>query len=277
MPAAFRLKKILFPVDFSEQVRGAAGYVEAMTGRFDADLILLHVIEPPTYDALLTDLSTPPPQRFDDFLGRDLKLFRVEKIVEHGEAAAKIVETANQRGVDLIMMPTKGLGIFRRLILGSTAAKVLHDADCPVWTGVHLETAPPLDAVATRRILCAVDLKETSAHVLDWANHLAGEYQAEIALLHVLPLIPGYMSPAQEQHLRTEIQKMLEDLQQKVGSQAQVFVEAGEPDKIVADVAGKWAADLLVIGRRGESGILGRLERTAYSIIRQSPCPVVSV
>jgi len=40
------------------------------------------------------------------------------------------------------MMPTHGLGGFRRFLLGSVTAKVLHDADCPVWTGVHLERAP---------------------------------------------------------------------------------------------------------------------------------------
>jgi nucleotide-binding universal stress UspA family protein len=36
-------------------------------------------------------------------------------------------------------------------------------------------------------------------------------------------------------------------------------------------------ADLVVIGRGASSGMLGRLRTNAYSIIRQSPCPVVSV
>ena len=39
-------------------------------------------------------------------------------------------------------MPTHGYGPFRRFILGSNTAKVLHDADCPVWTGVHVEEIP---------------------------------------------------------------------------------------------------------------------------------------
>ncbi len=277
MAAEFRLKKILFPVDFSEQARGAAAYVEALAGRFDADIILLYVVEPPTYDTVLSELAPPSQENFDKFLGRDLRLFRVEKVIEHGEAASKIVELAHRRGADLIMIPTRGLGIFRRLILGSTAAKVLHDADCPVWTGVHMEAAPPLDAVATRRVLCAVDLKPTSPRVLDWANHIAAEYQAELALLHVLPLTPGYLNAAQDEQLRKEIRRLLDGLKQQTGSPAEVRIEEGDPDKVVAEVAREWGADLLVIGRRGESGILGRLERTAYSIIRQSPCPVVSV
>jgi nucleotide-binding universal stress UspA family protein len=54
-------------------------------------------------------------------------------------------------------------------------------------------------------------------------------------------------------------------------------VETGEVSKTVAGLGGELKADLVVIGRKAEAGVLGRLEMTAYSIIRQSPCPVVSV
>jgi nucleotide-binding universal stress UspA family protein len=54
-------------------------------------------------------------------------------------------------------------------------------------------------------------------------------------------------------------------------------VVTGEVSKVVAELSGETKADLLVIGRKAEAGVLGRLEMTAYSIIRQSPCPVVSV
>jgi nucleotide-binding universal stress UspA family protein len=50
----------------------------------------------------------------------------------------------------------------------------------------------------------------------------------------------------------------------------------GRPEAI-AHLAGKLKTDLLVIGRKSAAGVLGRLDMTAYSIIRQSPCPVVSV
>ena len=81
----FRLKKILFPVDFSERCRGAIGYVEAMAGRFDAELILLHVVEPPSGTGVLEEMRGPTPESFDNFLGPDLKLFRAERVVTHGE------------------------------------------------------------------------------------------------------------------------------------------------------------------------------------------------
>jgi nucleotide-binding universal stress UspA family protein len=43
------------------------------------------------------------------------------------------------------------------------------------------------------------------------------------------------------------------------------------------DVASRRGADLLVIGRGSESGLLGRLRANAYAILRESPCPVVTI
>jgi nucleotide-binding universal stress UspA family protein len=265
----FQLKRILFPVDFSERCRGAAAYVEALVGRFDAELILLHVIEA-TYNSTLEDLRVSQLEKFDAFFGQDLKHLRVKKLVDHGEAAQEIIECAAAFHADLIMIPTQGMGIYRRLILGSTSAKVLHDADCPVWTGVHLENAPPLEAVTCQRILCAVDLKPSSIRVLDWAARLAEEYQAELTIVHVVP-------EGETQNARHGAREELERLRQAAGARALVRVETGEVSKVVTGLGGELKSDLLVIGRKAEAGVLGRLEMIAYSIIRQSPCPVVSV
>lgn len=265
----FQLRRILFPVDFSSRCRGAAAYVQALAGRFEAELILLHVIEA-TYNSTLEDLHGFQMEKFEHFFGKGFRHLSVKTLVEHGEAARKIIECALLNHVDLIMIPTQGMGIYRRLILGSTSAKVLHDADCPVWTGVHLENAPPLEAVACQRILCAVDLKPSSARVLDWASHLAEEYQAKLTLVHVT-------EGGSTQHVRGEALRALMHLQEAAGSRAALRVEAGDVSKVVAQLTGELKADLLVIGRKAEAGVLGRLEMVAYTIIRQSPCPVVSV
>lgn len=265
----FQLRRILFPVDFSPRCRGAAAYVESLAGRFDAELILLHVVEA-AYNSALEDTSGARAEDFDKLFDKSLKHLHVRTLVEHGEAAQKIVQCATANQADLIMIPTKGMGIYRRLILGSTSAKVLHDADCPVWTGVHLENAPSLEMVACRRILCAVDLKPLSARVLAWASRLAEEYQAELTLAHIT-------SGSETQSARIEAKRELGRLQEAAGWPAAVRVEAGEVSKVVAQLTGELKADLAVIGRKPDAGVLGRLDMVAYSIIRQSPCPVVSV
>jgi nucleotide-binding universal stress UspA family protein len=46
---------------------------------------------------------------------------------------------------------------------------------------------------------------------------------------------------------------------------------------VVCTAAERLGADVLVVGRGSAAGMFGRLRTNAYSIIRQSPCPVVSV
>jgi nucleotide-binding universal stress UspA family protein len=183
--------------------------------------------------------------------------------VVEGDPAQTIVKAAHETA-GLIMIPTHGYGPFRRFILGSTAAKVLHDADCPVWTGVHLESAP--DAAAPqRRVLCAVDLGPQSSKTLFWAASLALQFGAPLTLLHVTLGAPG---PA-----RVELERLLSF----VNADAELCAESGNPAAAICAAAERTQADVLVIGRGSAAGIFGRLRANAYSIIRQSPCPVVSV
>lgn len=246
-------------MDFSDKARKAAVYAGAMAARFDAELILIHIVEPPTYNASLAESHGSHWENFSPFSGNHL---HIRRLTERGaEAAPKIIQCAKVHHIDLIMMPTHGLGVYRRLILGSTTAKVLHDADCPVWTSAHLENSSPRENIA--RICCAVDLKPHSARVLEWAHQLAKEFGAELTLVHV-GMASGTM-------------QSIENLQVRTGSRATVRVEDGDPAKTVTRVSAELSADLLVIGRGADSGIVGRLEAAAYSIIRLSHCPVVSV
>jgi len=84
-------------------------------------------------------------------------------------------------------MATHGYGPFRRFLLGSVTAKVLHDAACPVWTGPHLEQAPSYRNIGFHRIVCAIDLAQRSRAVLEWAGRFAREFDAELDIVHVLP------------------------------------------------------------------------------------------
>ena len=61
------------------------------------------------------------------------------------------------------------------------------------------------------------------------------------------------------------------------GIEADIVLEAGEAAKIVCAAADRIGADSLVIGRGSAAGGFGRLRTHAYAMIRQSPCPVVSV
>ncbi len=255
-------KRILFPVDFSEHSRGAARYVAAFTGRFDADLTVLHV-DWPQYNDPLPSAGADKRDHLNHFLKKEFEYFRVHRLVVKGEPAAVIVDVARNEHADLIMMPTLGMGGFRRFLLGSVTAKVLHDADCPVWTGVHLERAPALEKIEFHNVLCALNLDAHGRTVLRAAAELAEEYRGELTVVHA----------SDEADARERLEEMIRTAEVK----ANIVVKPGEVPHVVAGVAAQVHADMLVIGRSPSPGMFGRLRTHAYPIIRQSPCPVISV
>ena len=285
------LTHILVPVDFSERAVGAARCAKALADRFHSGLTLLHVIPPAHFDvgpldaggAILPDLYAARTEQavteLNAFLADELPPLEVHRTLVEGDPSVRIVEFAHSHPVDLIVMPTHGYGPFRRFILGSNTAKVLHDADCPVWTGVHIPETPRA-GLPPRRILCAVDLGAQSGKTLEWAAWLRREFDAALTLMHVTAAAPEPAHPA-ETHWRSQIREAIleefEHLQQGAGCQAETLVESGEPAATICAAARRLEADALVIGRGSAAGVFGRLRTNAYAIIREAPCPVVSV
>ena len=90
-------------------------------------------------------------REIEGFLADELSGLNVRRLVLEGDPARQIVEFAHREHTDIIAMPTHGYGPFRRFILGSNTAKVLHDADCAVWTGVHLGASAGMASNAVRQ------------------------------------------------------------------------------------------------------------------------------
>jgi len=274
------LSRILLPVDFSERSVGAAHYAGSLACHCHSELVLVHVLVPPQYEfgavdiagSMLAELCRDRLQQakidLTDFLAAEFAGMNVRHLVMEGDPAGSIVDFAHKEHCDLIVMPTHGYGPFRRFILGSNTAKVLHDADCPVWTGVHMGDAPAAPSISIRNILCAVDLGPQSAKTLSWAASMAREFGAKLSLLHAMPCGPDVQLAASEE---------LRMLQASSGVDADVLLQSGEPALAICEAAERLRADVLVIGRGSAAGVFGRLRTNAYAIIRQSPCPVVSV
>jgi len=129
--------------------------------------------------------------------------------------------------------------------------------------------------------LCAVDLGPQSRNTLCWAAQLAAEFGACLLLAHAIPSIearPGdYFDTGLAGELSRAAREELAQLQKDMHAEAETVVEGGDPPHVICRVAAERRADLLVIGRGSAAGLFGRLRTNAYAIIRQSPCPVVSV
>jgi nucleotide-binding universal stress UspA family protein len=266
------IKKILFPVDFSQRAVGAVRYIESIAGRFEAEIMLLHVIDLAAHVSLASRVQPSRQEQLESFPIGELKHFVTRTVVSVGDPTEEIVKTVRSWGPDLVMMPSYGLGFFRPSLLGSVTAKVLHDIGCPVWTSVHADEAPPLEHIGYKKVLCAIDLKGRSRQIFDWARYFAGKFHADLGVVHAIPLVEA-------PPLLAEARGRISALMSAADANATVLVDGGEPPKSVTCAAKDFHADLLVIGRHSSSsaGDEGYLRHNAYDIIRESPCPVISI
>ena len=201
------------------------------------------------------------------------------RLLAQGDPATEIVDFATREGVSLIMMPTRGAGLFRKLLLGSVTAKVLHDAPCPVWTNSHSEHVTPA-SYPSRTIVCAVDLSKRSAQVLRWASQFAFEQNAEMHVVHALDVEEQSTNPGVlevRRYLCANALEQWQHLEKELDIKKALHIAYGSAGDAVRKAAHDLQADLVIIGRGHINEPLGRLRTNSYSIIRESPCPVISV
>jgi nucleotide-binding universal stress UspA family protein len=259
-----KISHILFPVDLSARCEAARPVVEAWARQFNAKVTLLHTIQipissyggPDGYPIVIDipSIEATAKARLERF---QLDIPSVERISGIGDPAYEIIQYAAKNDVDLIMMPTHGYGTFRSLLLGSTAAKVLHDAQCPVWTSAHLEEIPTAARTVIHNILCAVEAGAEAEALIRSAKELALAWGAKLRLVHAVA--PGE-NPA--------------DLSD---SGLEITIEKGEVSKVVHEAVLAFQADLVVTGGGKLHETFGRLRTNTYAIIRESPCPVLSM
>jgi nucleotide-binding universal stress UspA family protein len=292
-------KKILFPVDYSPSCTAMVPYVKDMTRHFSADLTLVHAFAlHPVFvnrdvDNILvySDLAYSDPkvseearrieeERLSEFAAKEFPGQRPTLAVEEGEAGAVIHTVLQHQGADLVMMPTRGCGPVRRLLLGSVTAKVLHDVSAAVWTSTGAAIEEHTPTVPYQSILCALDENPESEIILRAAAALAKSYQANLALVHVLEMPPATpeidftpyrqdLINAGHAHMRSLKDKLKLDV-------PDVVIEAGISDGIREEIVRR-KVDLLVVGRGHDQGIVSRVWSRLYSIVRDCPCPVLSI
>lgn len=142
--AAPVIHHILCPVDFSETSERAMAYAGALAGRFGADLTVLHVVYDPL-DVTCSHIPHPPLEQLREEMIREAEhtlhsrvrralrfLPRAKTAVVAGPPFRQIIRYAREHHVDLIVMGTQGLSGLDRLIMGSTAERVVRTAPCPV-------------------------------------------------------------------------------------------------------------------------------------------------
>jgi nucleotide-binding universal stress UspA family protein len=136
-----RFHRVLFATDFSPEASAAWPYAVSLAQENQARLLLLHVIAEGKISGAETLGEIPtgsPLSRLNALLPKEAELWcRPEAVVEYGDAAARILESAKERNVDLIVLGVKNAAghLGAATHLGRTTAhKVVAHAPCPVLT-----------------------------------------------------------------------------------------------------------------------------------------------
>ena len=148
-----KISNILVATDFPPSATNALATAIDYARQFQAQLIVLHAyrVDIPVASPL-TGGGYILPDGFFEQLAKDARL-RVEKVASEASAAgisavgiaidrhtaSAIVEEADARKVDLIVMGTRGLTGIKHLALGSVADRVVRTAPCPVLTVGHVD------------------------------------------------------------------------------------------------------------------------------------------
>ena len=140
---AFKLKKILVPIDFSNPSKDALPRATLLAAHFGAELALLHIAEKFPIDYLLgRELMNETIMPLIKQAEADLEQMaenvsqstglNVSAVVSDGKPFEGICQTAKTLGADLIVLTTHGYTGLKHVWLGSTAERVVRHAPCPV-------------------------------------------------------------------------------------------------------------------------------------------------
>jgi len=138
------IRTILHPTDFSAHSEYAFRLASSLARDYGARLIVLHVFERPLFihgGVMTAPPEPPPPEEQRHTLREQLQRIKppdpaisIEHLLEEGDPATGILQVAQERACDLIVMGSHGRTGLGRLLLGSVAEQVVRKAPCPVLT-----------------------------------------------------------------------------------------------------------------------------------------------
>ena len=291
------MRTIAVATDFSANAGVALAWAEQLARAHHAALVLVHALrsEPPAAPEFVRW-----PRQHDEVirvrakseLDRQAETARrngvtVDCELGFGTAFEVVIAAAERHGAELIVAGTRGWTVSRGLLLGSTAARLIVNARCPVLT-VH-----PTDVASdrpVRTVLVPTDFSEDAALAAEAALHILAAPSADrrLVLLHAhhvsyeatylpAPVLEDAVAAADAQAKR-----MIEELASKL-RRSDVRVDTTitydlEPMEAILDHAKVVDADLIAMGTHGRSG-LNRLVfgSTAERVVASASCPVLTV
>lgn len=299
-----QIRNILVPTDFSPASLQAVDEALPLLKWFGADLHLVHVSEPdyPLSNMAAIPLVLPESElrpRVERHLQRVAHKYSIQLGRENihalkGRPFEEICQLARERGIDLIVMSTRGNTGFKHLALGSTAEHVVRYSPCPVLVmhpvegkGGSRRTAQP--KLSFERILVPIDFSECSMQGLVFARALAKRFGSKLILLNSVALqyyvtsdeyarydLPQLMSRV-ERSARDQMRDLIDKTDWE-GIEVTPSLQIGHAGQQICSEAIDHQADVIVTSTHGTTGFKHILVgSTAEYVVRHATCPVLVV
>jgi universal stress protein E len=203
-----------------------------------------------------------------------------------GEPYEELIHSVQQEGYDLVVAGTRGHSALQRLVLGSTAKRLIRKCPVSVWTVKDKEIKPPA------RILAAVDMSDVSRLALNQAMWVAQRAGAQLHVLHVIEStglsadlldrnVAGTRSGSLRELIESEVRQQFQEFLSSIDQRSVTTTTHllwGSPANEAVRLANELGTDLIVmgtVGRRGVEGLL--LGNTAESVLTHCDCDVLTV
>jgi nucleotide-binding universal stress UspA family protein len=294
------IKTIFCATDISDFSNHAVSWGIALAQEFRAKLYVCHVVDFPTSitygdgPIFFVDQQSQAIGNANHQLKQLVgdKKVQWEPLVSIGHAGDEISRLAKEKGADLAISATHGRSGLKRLILGSVTERLMRTLHCPlliVRGPKHDLNILSEQGLRFKKILVGCDFSKDSALALQHGLSLAQEFQSELHLVHVMePLVYMDMfkvSAGYGEEFQVDIQPQIKDkLKNMVPTEAfnwctpKTVLLNGPSHEELIRYSKINKMDLIVLGVRGQ-GLVERLfiGSTTDRVVRQTPCPVLSV
>jgi nucleotide-binding universal stress UspA family protein len=280
------LENILFATDFSASAETAKCYVQALAERYRSRVRVMHVVD------LSAAFSAPDAGLSIDIFRRtgEESLFRLKGdlnsdraeietvLCEAMDPAAEILQAAHERSA-LLVIGTRGYKGLARLVLGSTAEQLIHQATCPILT-IGPGVRPPKMPLSFQRIVYATDFSPEAAKAFVFALSFAQDFGAHLYLCHVLPE-PSGIDQMDDYELNARFTGALKSLVPDAAREfcePECVLEHGVAADGILLLAERLKADLIVLGTRKTLHWFDNFKTgVAFQVISCSYSPVLTI
>lgn len=272
------VKRILIPFDFSETAELSLEHAVFMAKLMKADIYLLHIVETTTFPSSIAHAFSGFEKKIEEASNEKLNELSRKLHTEHGvqvhiitdvgKIYKRIVQTAKQAHIDVIVMGTHGTS-GSSYIIGSNTTRVVQEAPCPV---ISVQTHAR--KVGFTKLALPIDDSPESRQKVNIAMEVAKAYSAQVIVL-------GLMRNGNEDYqrkFRIKIDQVEDFLANHGVSNESMIIQGEDLAKMTLKASAQVEADLIIIMTEQETGIAGLLLGSyASKVINNSQIPVMTV